>query len=458
MESKTFSPASLSNFDGFHIDLSKIESHDNSYLRNLFDELDEKPCTTVECTDGLKSSHKSNTCSTCESTDILEDVTSGYTVCKRCGQVLDSILDANPEWRGFDEDGRCENTRCSMPINPLLSQSSLGTSIGGAGFRSRIKRIHNWSVMPYRERSLNDVFRFITEKCRAHRLLKCIEDDAKIMYKTISDVKHNEGKNSGKYIIVRGVNRTSLIAACVFFACKKKQMTRSTKEIAEMFGLDNSEMTQGNKLFMEYIRMASDKSKSCSSSTIFDYSSSSQPEHFIVRFCNQLCLKKNFIDEALDLVMKIKYLKIATTHTPFSVAITCILMVAQKYDLVHINKKLLANMFCVSEVTINKTMRKIELSKDKLWSCTIKQSEIEEYLANPTKFVSKKIPKEIEKKFIEFEIPFDMNPNKELDVIMLNKQNMVIETELGREYVRQIKNSICRRYEEIKKILEKNKN
>ena len=73
--------------------------------------------------------------------------------------------------------------------NDLLPQSSLGTTIGGGKFKSRIKTLHNWSAMPYRERSLHQVFKKFQEKCAFTGILKCIEDDAKIMYKTISECK-----------------------------------------------------------------------------------------------------------------------------------------------------------------------------------------------------------------------------------------------------------------------------
>ena len=54
------------------------------------------------------------------------------------------------------------------------------------------------------------------------------------MYKNISDCKHAIGKNKDKAIIIRGKNRISVIAACIIFACRKKDKTRSPKEIAEI--------------------------------------------------------------------------------------------------------------------------------------------------------------------------------------------------------------------------------
>ena len=53
-------------------------------------------------------------------------------------------------------------------------------------------------------------FKKITQKCSEGKIMKCIEDDAKIMYNNICDCKHMTGKNKGKNIIIRGINRESL--------------------------------------------------------------------------------------------------------------------------------------------------------------------------------------------------------------------------------------------------------
>ena len=77
--------------------------------------------------------------------------------------------------------------------------------------------------MPYKERSLNEVLTNITNKCFAFGITENIISEAKIMYKEVDDCKHNIGRNKGKKIITRGTNRKGLIAACVFYACKKNR-------------------------------------------------------------------------------------------------------------------------------------------------------------------------------------------------------------------------------------------
>ena len=76
-------------------------------------------------------------CINCNTNDLIEDYSQGTLLCKNCGQVLEGVIDFNPEWKQFDDEDK-SNARCGMPINIHLPQSSIGTTISGMG-RSRIK-------------------------------------------------------------------------------------------------------------------------------------------------------------------------------------------------------------------------------------------------------------------------------------------------------------------------------
>ncbi|CAH6421808.1 Transcription initiation factor TFIIB [uncultured virus] len=290
-------------------------------------------------------------CMTCDT--IVKDFAQGIMVCKECGNIVENVLDENPEWKQYNgEDSKNDSGRCNFPTNHFLPQSSLGTSIGGTN-RSKIKTLHNWSAMPYKERSLHTVLKEIQSRCRKYFILKCIEDDAKILYKNISECKHLIGKNKGKNIIIRGVNRRGLIAACVFYACLRKGQTRSPKEIADIFELKYTDITKGCKTFIKLMKIKN-----------MEYEfNSSLPEHFIKRFCKELHIKNEYVDQAVKLAKNIQRLNIASVHTPLSVATGSIILMADLNGL-QLSKKLLSKQFPVSEVTIMKAYKKLESYKD----------------------------------------------------------------------------------------------
>ncbi len=376
-------------------------SFNNSNLRDLFDNIDFDDLdneTNKHTKVNKNKSHENLICNNCNIKDkIIEDFSLGIIVCQNCGQVLDNIIDSNPEWRSFEDDNKGDNSnRCGFGVSKLLPQSSLGTTIGGGKFKSRIKTLHSWSAMPYRERSLHQVFKQFQERCANTGILKCIEDDAKIMYKAISECKHNEGKNKDKYIIIRGKNRISLIAACVFFACKRKGMTRSPKEIAEIFDINYTDITRGCKNFQKFVKKGS----------IDINTGYSLPEDFVSRFCKELHIKDKYVEQAVNIAKNIRKMNIASVHTPFSIATSSILLMAEFNNIDNINKRKLANKFGVSEVTISKTFKKIEEYKNILKS----QEKVDEFIKQLLiKNINHKIPIELYNRFKQFNIPIEKN-------------------------------------------------
>ncbi len=287
-------------------------------------------------------------CENCNDDNIVEDTAHGIIVCRSCGEVLSNLMDTNPEWTQYNDDNKKDMNRCSHPISQLLPQSSTATTIAGS-CSSRIKTLHGWSAMPYKERSLNEVFKIIQAKCAEGKILKCIEDDAKIMYKNISDCKHVTGKNSGKPIIIRGKNRTSVIAGCILYACRKKNKTRSPKEIAELFGLRYTEITKGCKIFQKLAKLKKIDYK-------FNFT---KPEHFIIRFCEELKIKQEYTQQAIQISDNVQKLQIASVHTPLSLATGSIYLMIHLNGL-NIQKKVIADKFNVSQVTIAKAFKKLE--------------------------------------------------------------------------------------------------
>ena len=296
-----------------------------------------------------KNTDKSK-CFNCNSCDIMEDYSHGIMVCKSCGQVLDGIIDFNPEWKQYDDADKA-NGRCSAPINIHLPQSSLGTSLTGNS-RNRIKRLDGWSSMPYNERSLNNEFKKIKDVCTKGGILKCVEDDALIMYKRANESKLVNNKRT-RAVITRGINRISISAACVFYACSRNDVIRTSREIANLYNISDTEMNRGCKNLLKLLK----------NKNVILKMGTSKPEGFIKRYCDKLKIKNIFTEEAINIAKNIEKLNIASGHTPYSSAAASILLMCDIYGLKNITKKKLAKEFGISDVTITKTYKEIEEHK-----------------------------------------------------------------------------------------------
>ena len=195
----------------------------------------------------------------------------GVITCKSCNNVINNIVDT-PEWRNYKASSG-NPTRCGMPSNNLLPQSSLGTSIASRGYNLKMKKVdqyQKWNSMPYKERSLYKVFNDIDAKCKKNNLPPIIGNTAKSYYRTISETK-----------ISRGKNRIGIIAACVYHACKECNVARSSAELAHCFDIDNKIMTKGCKNFTEIMRMSKDRKRIQTHKSV-------NLHDFIDRFCHKL--------------------------------------------------------------------------------------------------------------------------------------------------------------------------
>jgi len=324
-------------------------------------------------------------CDICDNDkNLIEDTANGIIVCENCGLVISVVFDCSDESaHGPNDDGKPSVSRCGNITNYFLPQTSLGTTIACSN-KSKVKILHGWGLMPYKERSLNRVLKKIHRKCQEAHIVKYIEDDAKILYKNIMETKYKLGENKGKNIIIRGINRKSLIAACVFYACKRKQHTRSPKEIARLFNMKYKDMTRGCKIFSKLISM---------NKMQYDIQIS-DPMHFIMRFCRDLHINNDNITRCIQIANNIQQLKLASMHTPFSIA-TGSIMLTIIINKLNIDKKDVAKQFGVSDVTIQKTYKKIVeykmiLVNDQLTKTLSTKIELNRKLVNmPPKLVAK---------------------------------------------------------------------
>ena len=153
----------------------------------------------LECV--YRSSGQRENCDYCDSIVCLTD--DGFLTCtnQKCGIVYKDVLDHGAEWRyyGADDNQTSDPTRCGMPVNPLLVESSYGCKVmcdGATSYEMRkFRRYTEWQSMPYREKSQYDEFQCITIIAHNGGLPKIIVDEALRYHKKISEFKTYRGLN-----------------------------------------------------------------------------------------------------------------------------------------------------------------------------------------------------------------------------------------------------------------------
>lgn len=300
-----------------------------------------------------------DTCEECGAANaIYTEKEGGFVTCRFCRTVFErNIPDFAPEWRqGGGEDGGPEVTgRCGGPSNFYFPTSSIGTSISG---NSKLKRYNNWQAMSGSERSMYRIFTNIQNRCVQGKLKKCVADDAKDFWNQIKKCKPNKrGRKKGKTNINRGVTQTALIAACVHFACSNRRAPVSHQWSANLFKIENEDMTAGCRLFL-------DKAEQCG---LLSKLNTNVPVEYIQLARSTMSLGKDTFDLAIKIADNATLLNLATEHMPNSTAAGCILM-ACVMNRISITKHTVALAFTISDVTITKAYKKLILFRKILYS------------------------------------------------------------------------------------------
>lgn len=318
-----------------------MDDFDDKYL-NFTDEQIDNLLLGVDLNKVEKKENSEN-CISCKSENLIIDNSKGYLVCQDCAVINKEFSDKNVDY--IDEQSG--SSRYGCPSSYFFPNSALGTKIHSKGY-NRAAILQRQGQMPYREKSLLEVLERIQSKCKKYNITQTVIDSAKILYKKVTDCKHTKGKRKGKNMIMRCINRRSMIAACVFYACKLQKEPRSPKEIADIYDLEIKHVNRGCRKFIDYIDLSS----------IFFEIKCSQSSDFIERFAKKLNIDKKYINIAKNISLNIHKLGLATTHEPPSVAAGCILL-AVNINGIEINKKQISDIFGISDVTISKTYRKI---------------------------------------------------------------------------------------------------
>ena len=220
---------------------SKLEN-ENTKLENESESESKKKKQTSKINKNLNYDETIDIiCNDCNSRNLVE--LNGFYICHDCGLYNDCIIDSGQEWRfyGADDNKGNDQSRCDIPTNELLPKTSIGALVGFSTRENktskRIRNMNYWNAIPYRESSLLETFNNITIMSQNSGINQCIIEEAKYMYKKVTDIKSS-----------RRTKKEAMKAGCIMLACKLKGVPRNCNEIAQIFKLKN------NKTFRKSIK------------------------------------------------------------------------------------------------------------------------------------------------------------------------------------------------------------
>ena len=200
--------------------------------------------TTVLATTKSKNIHE---CAECGGRMIPENC-DNLPVCTECGVVVSYVIDDSAEWvNSVSDTGQVtDQARCGQAKDlALFSEQWGGGTIIQTNRRSsaasrRTARINFHMSMNHRDRALFHAYKSIEEPAEIIGVSSQTIRDAKIMYR-----KFNGDK------LTRGAVRTGIKANCLFYACKMSDCPRTTKEIADAFGIPTKDISRTTDIFKD---------------------------------------------------------------------------------------------------------------------------------------------------------------------------------------------------------------
>jgi transcription initiation factor TFIIB len=334
-----------------NLDKKKLWSIFDNEKEQMQSEKNEKP--NFEC---VYEKNETDICHLCDSVLMIMD--DGFPTCTntQCGILYKNILDYSPEWRFYGADDKNSNdpTRCGNPINPLLVESSFGCKILCSSHSSyemkKIRKWTEWQSMPHKEKSLYEEFQFITTMAQNAGIPKIFIDNAMVIHKDISEQK-----------MFRGLNRDGIKAASIYISCRLNECPRTAQEISEIFKLDKTSATAGCSMAVNILHNIE---RSINPNEQMNLHTTT-PSSFIDRYCSRLNINQELTKLSKFIAHKVETQNIILDNTPHAIAAGIMYFISYNCNL-NISKCEIKQICGVSEVTINKCFKKLELMRNTL--------------------------------------------------------------------------------------------
>lgn len=297
-------------------------------------------------------------CPECGSINLYHDDQKGEVICNDCGLVVEEkIVDTSQEMQGSFE-GEEKKGRGGAPLSEQKFDKGLTTNVGEISDIYKLKgdetrkflRLKKWQerVSTSIERNLRLAMAELRRVASFLNLPSVVRDEASRVY--------NYVLQRG---LVRGRSMESVIAACIYYACRSYNIPRTLDEISNASDVERKEI---GRTYRFIIRKMGIKI------------TPSSPKDYISRFASVLKLSPKTQNEALKILKKAETSELTSGRGPAGIAAAALYVAALLNDEKKTQREV-ADVAGITEVTIRnrykELLEKLEL-EDKL---KIKEAE-----------------------------------------------------------------------------------
>jgi transcription initiation factor TFIIB len=286
-------------------------------------------------------------------------------LCQNCGTVLEKGFDMSAEYRFFaNEDRGVDPCRIGPPQDHRLPESSMGTVIlsgrGNAKTMYRIRKFHTWNAMPYKERSLLQVYERLQLVATNHGINNSVLDEIKDMFIRIHELCDR-----------RGLSRDAILASCMYMVLKNDKTPRKHTEIATMFSISTATFTKALKYCLEVLTLAQmKKAASAPAKAGAAHMSTTHAEDYVDVPLSRLPISRHKREAIHDACVRVarsaEENNVSVENIPPSLAAGVIAFVLLRQTDMTITLADIAGVCDISAATLQKCLRRLEAANELL--------------------------------------------------------------------------------------------
>lgn len=289
----------------------------------------------------------STLCYACNKGRPITDSESGELVCSGCGLVLsERTQESRAEWRNFPESSN--KVRTGGPASLALHDLGLATKIGSSNSDSDGRRL-DATMGPLIQRLRTWDYRIQAGTSTQKSLMQAFTELARVKDKlglsdaVIEKTAYIYRKAQGKQL-VRGRTISSILAACIYMACREMEVSRTLRDISEATNVRRNSISACFRIVVNELDMKM---------PMVD------PVKCIVKIANQLDLSEKSRRIAINTMNDIIRKKISAGKAPMGLAATVLYLACQSSG-ENVTQREIAEAAGVTEVTIRNRVRDVE--------------------------------------------------------------------------------------------------
>jgi len=281
-------------------------------------------------------------CPDCESPNLTYDDHKGEIICNKCGLIIEEKMVDTGQDMGGQFDKADKKGRGGAPMSMQKFDKGLTTNVGEisdiykleAGQTRKFLRLKKWQerVSTSIERNLRLAMAELRRVASFLSLPSVVRDEASRVY--------NYVLQRG---LVRGRSMESVIAACIYAACRSYNIPRTLDEIANASDVERKEIGRTYRFIVRKLKIKV---------------TPSSPKDYISRFSSILHLSPKAQNEALKILKRADVSELTSGRGPAGIAAAALYVAALINDEKKTQREV-ADVAGITEVTIRNRYKEL---------------------------------------------------------------------------------------------------